>query len=178
MQIVSAVYQVFHVLYSFYESHLHQKHCVQVNVMHTNINILIPRKHWHVYYACITRDNLEYYTWYTRVYLNVRGYSFITYAQISGFQTHPPTLYAQIMTSLWQQCIGVGMALDPLPPFSAYVINEWPLITQWASRVRPMTHKCTPWPQVHPVIASALNDPHVNSVIISAPSDPHVHQMT
>ena len=29
----------------------------------------------------------------------LRGPSYITYAQISGFQTHPPTLYAQIMTS-------------------------------------------------------------------------------
>ena len=32
--------------------------------------------------------------------LCLRGHSFITYAQISGFQTHAPTLYAQIMTSL------------------------------------------------------------------------------
>ena len=29
-----------------------------------------------------------------------RGYSFITYEQNPGFQTHPPILYAQIMTSI------------------------------------------------------------------------------
>ena len=35
-----------------------------------------------------------------------RHHSFITYAQIPGFQTHPPTLYAQIVTPLLQQYIG------------------------------------------------------------------------
>ena len=43
----------------------------------------------------------------------LRGHSFSTYAQISRFQTHPPTVYAQIMTSLWRQYIGVRTALDP-----------------------------------------------------------------
>ena len=42
--------------------------------------------------------------------------------------THPPPpLYAQIMTLLWQQYIGVRMALDRPTPFGAYVLNEWPL---------------------------------------------------
>ena len=59
---------------------------------------------------------------------SLRDHSFITYAQIPGFQVHRPTLYAQIMTSLRQQYIGVRMALDPPTPFGAYVINEWPLI--------------------------------------------------
>ena len=43
-------------------------------------------------------------------------YSFITYAQNPEFQTHPRTLYAVIMTSLWQQYTGVRMALDPPSP--------------------------------------------------------------
>ena len=54
----------------------------------------------------------------------VRGHSFITYAQISGFQTHPPILYTQIMTSLWQQYIGIRMALDPPTPLQC-VRTKW-----------------------------------------------------
>ena len=57
----------------------------------------------------------------------LRGHSFSTYAQISRFQTHPPTVYAQIRTSLWQQYIGIRKALDPLPSSGVYVLNEWPL---------------------------------------------------
>ena len=59
----------------------------------------------------------------------LRCHSLSTYAQISGFQTHRPTLYAQIFTSLWRQHIGIRNAPDPLPPFSVYVllVNDWPL---------------------------------------------------
>ena len=59
--------------------------------------------------------------------IHVGGHSFSTYAQISRFQTHPPTLYAQIMTSLWQQYIGIRKALDLLSSSGVYVLNEWPL---------------------------------------------------
>ena len=54
----------------------------------------------------------------------IRGHSFNTYAQIPGFQTHPLTLYAQIMTSVWQQYIGARVALDPPAPYWC-VRNKW-----------------------------------------------------
>ena len=91
-------------------------------------------------YAAVLRNTLKISSRPSALALNTlkfRGHSFITYAQIPVFQTHPPTLYAQIMTSLWQQYIGVRMALDPLRCVpAAYVINERPLslTTLWLRR--------------------------------------------
>ena len=55
----------------------------------------------------------------------VWGHSFSTYAQIPRFQTHTHTLYAQIMTSLWQQYIDMTMTLDTRTLFDAYVLRNW-----------------------------------------------------
>ena len=44
-----------------------------------------------------------------------RGHSFNTYAQIYKFQTHPATLFAQIMMLLQRQHIGIRKALDADP---------------------------------------------------------------
>ena len=45
---------------------------------------------------------------------------------------HPPTLYAQIMTSLWQQYVGIRMALNP-PTSLQRPRNKWmpPNIEFW-----------------------------------------------
>ena len=37
----------------------------------------------------------------------------------------PPTLYAQVMTSLWQQYIGIRKMLDPLPLFLRCIRTKW-----------------------------------------------------
>ena len=60
-----------------------------------------------------------------------RGHPFSTYAQISGFRTHPQTLCAQIMTSLWQHHIGIRKALKtptPLAPLVRMYQMNGPLV--------------------------------------------------
>ena len=59
--------------------------------------------------------------WFNRKMLG--DHSFSTHAQISEFQT-PNPLYAQIMTSLWQQYIGIHIALDPPTPLRC-VRTKW-----------------------------------------------------
>ena len=52
---------------------------------------------------------------------------FIYYVRTNFRISDPPTLYAQIMTSLWQHTFAYAWRLTPLPPFGEYVLNEWPL---------------------------------------------------
>ena len=56
----------------------------------------------------------------------VRGHSFITYAQISGFQTHPPPCTHRLWRHYDNNTLAYAWRLTPLPPFGAYVLNEWP----------------------------------------------------